>query len=58
MIVTYANDYIGYLVSAKDYPQGGYEVGVSDFKPAAQAILTEAALDLIAEPIGRETKND
>ena len=51
MIVTYTNDYIGYLVAAHDYPKGGYDVGVSHFKPEAEAILTEAALKLIAEPI-------
>jgi len=51
MIVTYANNYIGYLVSAKDYPEGGYDVGVSHFKPEAEAIVTEAALDLVAKSI-------
>jgi hypothetical protein len=49
MIVTYANDYVGYLASAADYPLGGYDVGVSHFTPQAEAILTETALNLIAE---------
>jgi hypothetical protein len=49
IIVTYANNYAGYIVPAEEYPKGGYEVGVSHFGPEAEVILTQAALDLIGE---------
>jgi len=49
IIVTYANDYVGYVVPAAEYPIGGYDVGVSHFGAQAEAVLIRAALDLIAE---------
>ncbi len=49
IIVTYANNYAGYIVPAEDYPKGGYEVGVSHFAAGAEVILTQVALDLIGE---------
>ena len=54
--MTYANDYIGYLVAAEEYPKGGYEVGVSHFKPEAETILLQASLDLVAQATRRETR--
>jgi hypothetical protein len=56
IIVTYANDYAGYIVPAEEYPMGGYEVGVSHFKAEAETILTQAILDLIAEATSEETR--
>ena len=45
-VVSCANGYAGYIVPASNYPLGGYEVGVSHFMPEAEAILTEAVVDL------------
>ncbi|MFQ5854117.1 MAG: hypothetical protein ACE5LU_00525 [Anaerolineae bacterium] len=51
-IVTCANGYAGYIEPGSEYPLGGYEVGVSHFKPEAEAILVEAAVDLVHSGAG------
>ena len=55
IFVTYANDYQGYVISAAEYPIGGYDVGVSHFSAQAETVLIQAALDLIAEACGKDT---
>lgn len=55
IIVTYANDYVGYVIAAAEYPIGGYDVGISHFSAQAETVLIQAALDLIAEACGKDT---
>jgi hypothetical protein len=44
----YTNDYLGYLPTAEAYPDGGYEVDTSPFRPGAGEALVEASLTLLA----------
>jgi hypothetical protein len=44
----YTNDYLGYLPTAEAYPDGGYEVDTSPFRPGAGEALVEASLALLA----------
>ena len=44
----YTNDYLGYLPTAEAYPDGGYEVDTSPFRPGAGEELVEASLALLA----------
>ena len=53
--MTYANDYVGYVIAAAEYPIGGYDVGISHFSAQAETVLIQAALDLIAEACGKDT---
>jgi hypothetical protein len=47
LVACYANDYIGYVVPDEAYDQGGYESGVTFFAPGTEAIITEAAVDIL-----------
>ena len=48
-VACYANHYMGYVVPAKAYEEGGYEPGVSFLAPEAEAIARAAAIDLVKE---------
>lgn len=48
VIVGYANEYIGYLVTEADYAIGGYDVGVSHFKAAAETVFVAQVAALLA----------
>jgi len=48
-VACYANHYMGYVVPAKAYKEGGYEPGVSFLAPEAEAIAKAAAIDLMKE---------
>jgi hypothetical protein len=47
-----SNDSVGYLVTAEAYDQGGYEAGTTIFAPQTEAIVTEAAVEALAEVVG------
>jgi len=42
-----ANDYIGYIPTPEDYPEGGYEVSVARFGPSTAARWEDAAVRLL-----------
>jgi hypothetical protein len=44
LIAGYANNYLGYVPTAAEFPHGGYEVGCARFEPGAAAAITAAAL--------------
>jgi len=46
-LACYANDYIGYVVPAEAYEQGGYEPGVTFCPPEAEATVIEASTRLL-----------
>lgn len=48
-LACYANDYIGYVIPAEAYEQGGYEPGVTFFPPEAEALVRRAAVDVLRE---------
>ena len=48
-IACYANHYIGYVVPASAYDEGGYEAGVTLLAPEAEEIVKSAALELVRE---------
>ena len=47
LVVTYANDYPGYFCRAEAYDEGGYEPGTTPFAPEADALLVEAAMEVL-----------
>jgi len=47
-----SNDSVGYLVTAEAYEQGGYEAGTTLYAGEAEAIVTEAAVEAVAEVVG------
>ena len=51
-VACYANHYIGYVVPAGAYDEGGYEPGVSMLAPEAEAIATREAVALLREVTG------
>lgn len=44
-----SNDSVGYLITAEAYEQGGYEAGTTLFAPQTEAIVREAAVEVIRE---------
>jgi hypothetical protein len=44
----YTNDYLGYLPTAEAYPDRGYEVDTSPFRPGAGERVVEGSLALLA----------
>ncbi len=44
LIAGYANNYLGYVPTADEFPNGGYEVGCARFEPEAAAMITDAAV--------------
>lgn len=51
-VACYANDYIGYVIPADAYEQGGYESGVTFCPPEAEAMVREVALAALREASG------
>jgi hypothetical protein len=47
LVVGYANDYPGYFCRAEAFAEGGYEAGTTPFAPEADALLVDAALDVL-----------
>ena len=45
----YTNDYLGYLPTTEAYPDGGYEVDTSPFRPGSDERLVEASLALLSD---------
>ena len=45
----YSNRRVGYIPTAAAYPEGGYEVDISRYSPAAEGLIVTAALDLVRE---------
>ncbi len=52
-IACYANDYIGYVIPAGAYEQGGYESGVTFCPPEAETLVRDAALGVLREASGQ-----
>ena len=48
-IACYANDYVGYVIPADAYEQGGYESGITFCPPEAEAIIVSTSLSLLKE---------
>jgi hypothetical protein len=48
-VACYANHYIGYVVPAEAYDEGGYEAGVTLLAPEAEAIARAGAIELLRE---------
>ncbi|MEX2160145.1 MAG: neutral/alkaline non-lysosomal ceramidase N-terminal domain-containing protein [Dehalococcoidia bacterium] len=48
-VACYANNYIGYVVPAPAYAEGGYEPGVTLLAPEAESICVREALSLLRE---------
>ncbi|MGB2694545.1 MAG: neutral/alkaline non-lysosomal ceramidase N-terminal domain-containing protein [Dehalococcoidia bacterium] len=51
-VACYANHYIGYVVPAPAYDEGGYEPGVTFLAPEAEAIAKNEAIALVREVVG------
>lgn len=51
MVVGYANDYLGYLVTPRALHTGGYEQATARLSPSAPRAMSEAALQWIEEGI-------
>jgi hypothetical protein len=49
MIIGYANDYIGYLITPRAVHTGGYEQAIARVAPSAGRVLTETAMTSVAE---------
>ena len=50
-VACYANNYIGYVVPAPAYDEGGYEAGVTLLAPEAEAIVKREALAVLGEVV-------
>ena len=48
-IACYANDYVGYVIPAHSYDEGGYEAGVTFCGPEAEGIIRGASTRLLDE---------
>lgn len=51
ILVGYANDYLGYIVTPRAVHTGGYEQAVSRLAPSAGRDLTEAAMGIVSRSI-------
>jgi hypothetical protein len=49
LVACYANDYVGYVIPEDAYAQGGYESGVTFCAEGAEAMIRDAAIDLLKE---------
>jgi hypothetical protein len=52
IVACYANDYIGYVIPPEAYDQGGYESGVTFSPPKAEAMVRDAAAELLSAVTG------
>lgn len=55
LICGYANDTIGYVAAAHEFPHAGYEVGRTKFAPESAAMVVEAAAALVGSLYWGET---
>ncbi|MFP6583792.1 MAG: neutral/alkaline non-lysosomal ceramidase N-terminal domain-containing protein, partial [Candidatus Hydrogenedentota bacterium] len=53
IIIGYANDYIGYIITPRAHETGGYEKAISRVSPTAGRQLTETAMDIVQRNISR-----
>jgi hypothetical protein len=53
IIIGYANDYIGYIITPRAHETGGYEKAISRVAPSAGRTLTEAAIKIVQRNITR-----
>ena len=51
ILVGYANDYIGYIITPRADATGGYEKAISRVAPTAGRTLTEAAMAIMRDMI-------
>ena len=51
IVIGYANDYIGYIITPRANETGGYEKAISRVAPSAGRTLTEAAIRIVQENI-------
>jgi len=51
VLVGYANDYVGYIVTPRAATTGGYEQAIARVAPSAGRTMTEAAMDIVRENI-------
>lgn len=51
-VACYANHYVGYVVPAPAYGEGGYEAGVTWLAPEAEGIVRAEAVSLLGEVTG------
>ena len=47
IVIGYANDYIGYIITPRAHVTGGYEKAISRVAPSAGRQMTEAALEIV-----------
>ena len=48
LVAGYANGSVGYVPPAGAFPEGGYEVGMTQFGPDAEAAIVDAAVETVA----------
>ena len=51
IIVGYANDYIGYIITPRANETGGYEKAISKVSHTSGRTLTEAAIGIVRESL-------
>lgn len=51
VVVGYANDYIGYIITPRAHETGGYEKAISKVSHSAGRTLTEAAIEIVRESL-------
>jgi neutral ceramidase len=47
LVAGYANGSVGYVPPARAFPEGGYEVGMTQFGPEAEAAIVDAAVETV-----------
>src|SRR5579884_2441270 len=47
LVAGYANGSVGYVPPARAFPEGGYEVGMTQFGPEAEAAIVDAAISTV-----------
>jgi hypothetical protein len=53
LVACYANDYIGYVIPAHSYDEGGYESGITFCGPEAERIIVDTSVELLREVMSR-----
>lgn len=53
IVIGYANDYVGYIITPRAHETGGYEKAISRVSPTAGRQLTEAAMEIVQQNISR-----
>jgi len=55
LVIEECNGYLGYIPTADEYPQGGYEIAAALLTPQAEAVLLEEATRLVRQVRGPKT---